>query len=161
MKFFFIFLTLLFFTYISNAQKKCKTLEAKAFISISMPGNIPVDENGNPFLVKENIIRTIYLTTSCQLPPVLLTIKYYNLEGIKISNGVTLKNVIALKVIVDKSIAIKKIKGSTTWRLDIDLGENKIEQNNTLRIQINGTLGKEKFDLKLKSETKLESVPTY
>jgi hypothetical protein len=137
-----LYLACSFFIQITNAQKKCSIVNTNAFATTIFPGTVQVDMNGNEVPTTLNYSRKIYLTTNCNVAPIISSI-FYN----------TVKAKYTIKAITEKSIEIgndkngKKTNVSCTktnylWEVNIDLGENNIATENIKTIILKGTYKK-------------------
>jgi hypothetical protein len=139
-----------FFIQIAQAQKKCSIINTHAFATTIFPGTVQVDMNGNEVPAALNYSRKIYLTTTCNVAPIISSI-FYN----------TVKAKYTIKAINEKSIEIgndkngKKtnvscVKSNYLWEVNIDLGENNIATENMKTIILKGTYKKVVFKLNAK-----------
>jgi hypothetical protein len=154
-------LLLLFFVTNTDAQKPCSILSANAFYSVVMPGNMPVDENGNPRKIKINKSRTIFISSNCNTAPVISKVIYDNVFAAFFIEKATNKEVSNLMDVANNRIKLNLSKSSFLWKITIVESNNISLPENPETISI---LWKQKTKvnkLVIKKEMQLATLPTY
>lgn len=78
MKISLLFMLILAGTPFSHAQTGCTIKKAHAWYTVSMPGTIMTDENGNPVQPTPTITRFIYVEYSGTKPPEIRSVSYHS-----------------------------------------------------------------------------------
>ena len=117
-KLYFILLGLFFLTQ-GNAQLNCKAVKGYAYIIVTIPGNMPVDDNGNPTADRLHKERFIYFITICKLKPVINTVLYNNTVVKADSQPSYEKSFFATRRTDQKTLLIKPGKGKYLWKINI------------------------------------------
>jgi len=123
-----IFFTLFFSAGILTlpAQVRCSINKAYAWFTVTLPGTQRVDESGNPVQPVPFVERFIYLEGNGINKPDVRAVYYNN-----ISVPVTITKVegstvsVGKKVEDEKEIIIRKKKGNTFWKLDLQAPNEK------------------------------------
>jgi hypothetical protein len=155
--------TLIFAFFISSsfAQKKCSVLNANAFYSIPMPGNIPVDENGNPLEIKLNKNRVIFITSNCNIEPVIVKVLYDKTSPNFFIRKAKEDEVAKLEDEANNKIKLNVPKLSFIWKLTIVASSSAAIPENPTLITL---LWKQKSKINtlvIKKELHLAALPTY
>ncbi len=143
------------------AQKKCSVLNGMAYVTTILPGNIPVDENGNPRKLKENKMREIYLVTNCDVLPQIKAIKYGN-RAAKFQITKWTKN--SLQAGIDlqgEKVIMCEATDGYLWKIDLNSESLQSFVYTNQKIYIEGNIKKRPFKLIIKKETALQGMPTY
>jgi hypothetical protein len=155
--------TLLLFFFIANAfaQKPCSVLTANAFYSINMPGNMPVDENGNQRKVKPNLSRTIFISSNCNVAPTISKVMYDNISAPFFIEKAKDDEVNNLMDDANNKIKLNVSKSSFLWKITLvqSGGISIPEKAKTILIE-----WKQKTKtniLAIKKEAQLATLPTY
>jgi hypothetical protein len=155
--------TLMVTFFIANtfAQKTCSILNANAFYSVVMRGNMPVDENGMPRKVKPNLARTIFISSNCSSIPVVSKVMYDNISIPFFIEKTTKEEVSNLMDDMNNKIKLNAPTSSFIWKITIvpSGGVSVPENPKIISIQ-----WKQKTNIKklvLKKETQLATLPTY
>lgn len=155
--------TLLLLFFITNvfAQKPCSILNATAFYSIVMPGNMQVDENGQPRKMKVNKNRTIYISTNCKTAPLISKVIYDAVSPSFFIEKAKVEEVSNLMDDVNNKIVLKVAKSSFLWKISIvESGGISIVEN-PKAIIILWKLKNKPINLFIKNERQLATVPMY
>lgn len=98
------------------AQQKTATEKAYAYFRISLPGNIPVDDQGNPEQ-RTDTVHQVYLETRSQAPD----IAYITLNGLQYDAiAVSMEEVQVGKRAVDNEMIFLRARpGFALWQLDL------------------------------------------
>ncbi len=150
-----------FFIAITFAQKPCSILNASAFYSVVMPGNIQVDENGNPRKVKTNLLRTIFVSSNCNIAPDISKVLYDNISPSFFIEKAKDEEVKNLADDNNNKIKLNVSKSSFLWKISIveSGGISLAEKPRTILI-----LWKQKkkvVKLFIKKEAQLATFPMY
>jgi hypothetical protein len=155
--------TLLLLFFITNvpAQKTCSILTANAFYSIVLPGNMRVDENGNPLKVKPNYSRTIFISSNCTDTPIVSKVMYDNVSPTFYIEKATNEELSNLMDDANNKIKLNAAKSSYQWKIIIvpSGGISLPEKPKIITIQ-----WKQKTKVNrmiLKKEAQLATFPTY
>jgi hypothetical protein len=161
MKNLFIAFVSFFFLNICKAQTICKALNGMAYVTTSLPGMMPVDENGLPRKVEAIKTRTIYLVTSCDEMPQITSIKY----GItKATFSITKDPKYSLLAGINlkgEKVIMCEATDNFLWKVDLDAASLKNLKSSNQKILIEGKIKKKAFKLTIKKEIALEGIPTY
>jgi hypothetical protein len=154
-------LLLLFFIIHTKAQKPCSILSANAFYSIVMPGNMPVDENGNPRKLKPNYSRTIFISSNCNTAPVVSKVFYDNIFAPFFIEKAKNEEVSNLMDDMNNKIKLNVSKSSFLWKISIveSGGISLPEKPKIITIQWKQKANTKK--LAIKKEAQLATLPTY
>jgi hypothetical protein len=155
--------TLLLLFFITNvfAQKPCSVLTANAFYSINMPGNMPVDENGNRRKIKPNLSRTIFISSNCNVTPTINKVIYDNISAPFFIEKAAVEEVSNLMDDANNKIKLSAGKSSFLWKVTIvpSGGVSIPEKPKTISIEWKQ---KNKVNkLAIKKEAQLATLPTY
>jgi hypothetical protein len=155
--------TLLVTFFIANtlAQKTCSILSVNAFYSIVMPGNIPVDENGNPLKLKVNKSRTIFISSNCNVKPIINKIIYDNISPAFFIQKAKHEEISNLKDDANNEIKLNISKSSFLWKIKIVESEGIPLPENPKTISIQWKQKTKANKLVIKKEVQLATLPTY
>ena len=112
-------LLLLFFIINTQAQKNCIVQNANAFYSIVMPGNMPVDENGNQRPLKVHKSRTIFISSNCALEPLISKVIYDNTNGPFFIEKANKEEIANLMDDMNNKIKLNAPKSSFLWKITV------------------------------------------
>ena len=163
MKSFYLFLFSSCFNFVAPAQNTCPVKRAYAFITVSMPGMIAVDEKGNPREAVPSMERCIYLECSGSRMPLIDQILYDN-SAMKS----TLSRINGSTIIVGKQrengfeLKLTCRKGYTLWKVEL----NPVDQQLTIKQDCKNIIIKSRFAgrlcrINLYREAQLMSLPRY
>jgi hypothetical protein len=154
-------LLLSFFMAITSAQKPCSVLTANAFYSIVMPGNMPVDENGNPRKIKPNYSRTIFISSNCNVVPVINKVLYDNISIPFFIEKAVAEEVSSLMDDANNKIKLNAAKYSFIWKITVvpSAGISVPEKPKIISIEWKQKTKINK--LAIKKEIQLATLPTY
>lgn len=158
-----IFSTLLLVFFITNvfAQKPCSVLSANAFYSIVMPGNMQVDENGQPRKRKVNKNRTIYISTNCKTAPSISKVMYDTVSSNFFIEKAKAEEVSSLMDDSNHKIILKVAKSSFLWKISIvESGGISITENPKSIILL-WKLKNRQSKILIKTERQLATIPMY
>lgn len=155
--------TLLLTFFITNvfAQKPCSILSANAFYSIVLPGNMPVDENGNQRKPKINKSRTIFISSNCNAAPVVSKVFYDNISPAFFIEKVTDEEVSGLMDDAGNKIKLTAIKPSFIWKIIIVAMGGVVVPENPSAITIQWKQKTKINKLVVKKEMQLAALPSY
>jgi hypothetical protein len=158
-----IFISFLLISIISCAQSKYGIRKVDAFFSEHLPGNIPVDSDGNSLYPGPDTINTIYLET----------------KGVSIKWIAAWKNGKSFSVVTtaieetpfeagvnklsDKKIILKPAAGNKLWLLQLVKDETPSKSPVKAKpgeIILKGKSGKNTIIQKINSQTELASLPS-
>ncbi|MGB8190363.1 MAG: hypothetical protein WCF67_00530 [Chitinophagaceae bacterium] len=151
------FLSIIFFSAAcllsACAQTKTGIQNTYAYFSISFPGNIPVDENGNP-LKGPDTMRVIYIETSGKAKPVIKSVQYGNVE---FSAAVFAEEKYPVAIgkaqTSNQNIMLSPRKGNTLWR--VELASLRALPSKSKSIIVKGTLNGRAFTRTILKEQEL------
>ncbi len=158
-----IFSTLLLVFFITNvfAQKPCSVLSANAFYSIVMPGNMQVDENGQPRKRKVNKNRTIYISTNCKTAPSISKVMYDTVSSNFFIEKAKAEEVSSLMDDSNHKIILNVAKSSFLWKISIvESGGISIAENPKTIILL-WKLKNKTSKILIKTERQLATIPMY
>jgi hypothetical protein len=151
------FLTLTFLSLLFSACAQTRTgiQKAHAFFKVSIPGNIPVDEQGNP-MKRDDTVRVIYMECSGAAKPeineVLYPGKAYTASVFEEKSSVQVGN----ENYNNSPLSVKPAKGNTLWRVELTpSGAKKTPRTN--KIIIKGARNGRTFSQVIEGETQLAS----
>lgn len=151
-------ITALLFMQLASAQKQCTVSKASAFFRTVPPGNIPVDENGNPRVMPENKERYIYLFSSCKSKPDIEELRYGNDRlNAGIAEGPQKSFFVGISSAGKKTI-LRAAPGYFIWKINVDGATAKRYPQ---KIFIKGKVGLRPFALRLYGETELQIKEMY
>jgi hypothetical protein len=143
------------------AQKPCSILTANAFYSIILPGNMPVDENGNPRKIKPNLARTIFISSNCNITPVISKVIYDNTSIPFFIEKTTNEEVSNLMDDLNNKIKLNIPKSSFVWKITIvPSGDISVPEKPKI-ISIEWKQKTKVNKLVLKKEAQLATFPSY
>jgi tRNA A37 threonylcarbamoyladenosine dehydratase len=154
-------LWLLFFITNVHAQKPCSILSANAFYSVVMPGTMPVDENGNPRKIKPNLARTIFISSNCNITPVISKVIYDNTSIPFFIEKTTNEEVSNLMDDMNNKIKLSAAKSSFIWKIIIVPSGGVSVPENPTTISIQWKQKTKINKLVVKKEMQLATFPTY
>jgi hypothetical protein len=150
----FVLLLSLFFFLNACSQTKTGIRKTYAFFQVSFPGNIPVDDNGNP-MKGADTLRFVYIETSGRQAPTISSAQYNNTtysasvfpaEKVPVTAGT--------KKGSDQKIIIKPAAGNSLWRIELTpAGRTKSLQKSMI---IKGAVNGKPFTTTIKKEVELE-----
>jgi hypothetical protein len=150
-----------FFIAITFAQKPCSVLTANAFYSIVMPGNMPVDENGNQRKIKPNLSRTIFISNNCNVTPVINKVLYDNVSiPFFIEKAVT-EEVSNLIDDANNKIKLNAAKSSFLWKVTVVPSAGISVPEKPKKILIEWKQKNKIIKLVIQKEAQLATFPTY
>jgi hypothetical protein len=155
--------TLLLTFFIANtfAQKPCSVLTANAFYSIVMPGNMPVDENGNQRKIKPNLSRTIFISSNCNVAPVINKVLYDNISIPFFIEKAVNEEVSNLMDDANNKIKLSASKSSFLWKITVvPSGGISVPEKSKI-ISIEWKQKTKIIKLSIKKEIQLATFPTY
>jgi hypothetical protein len=140
MKYLYLLIAGFFFFGNADAQSKCTVLKAKAYYTIAQPGNIQADESGKQVSTTPSKERFIYITTSCEIEPKIISLKYGKISAGTEMEKITESNVVLAKDSDGNDIYFKSAKGAYSWKINVE--ENQLintdaNPNIYLKVQIN------------------------
>lgn len=140
------------------AQTKTGIQTTYAYFRVSTPGNIPVDEQGNP-LKRDDTVRVIYIESSGTAKPEIQSVQYPG-KLYTASVFAEEKFPITVKKKDDQSLAIQpSVKTNKIWRVELTpAGPGKGPRTN--KIVLKGVRGGKAFSQVIASEAELAS-PIY
>lgn len=105
----------------SEAQSKCSIYKANAYFTVSMPGTVMVDEQGNQVRPAPTVQRFIYLECIGTKRPVIQAITYNNIPFTPaMPESFPGSSILAGKRNEDeKEIMLKPRKGNRIWKIEI------------------------------------------
>lgn len=158
-----IFSTIVLVFFITNlfAQKPCSVISANAFYSIVMPGNMQVDENGQPLKKKVNKNRTIFISTNCKTAPTISKVIYDTVSPSFFIEKAKAEEVSSLMDDANNKIILKIAKSSFLWKLSIvESGGISITENPKTIILL-WKLKNKTSKILIKTERQLATIPMY
>jgi hypothetical protein len=158
-----IFSTIVLVFFITNlfAQKPCSVISANAFYSIVMPGNMQVDENGQPLKKKVNKNRTIFISTNCKTAPTISKVIYDTVSPSFFIEKAKAEEVLSLMDDANNKIILKIAKSSFLWKLSIvESGGISITENPKTIILL-WKLKNKTSKILIKTERQLATIPMY
>jgi hypothetical protein len=155
--------TLLLLFFIANifAQKPCSILSANAFYSIVMPGNMPVDENGNPRKVKPNYSRTIFISSNCSVAPVVNKVMYDNISAPFFIEKAKKEEVSNLMDDMNNKIKLNVSTSSFLWKISIVESGGISLPEKPKTILLLWKFKNKSSKILIKNEKQLATVPMY
>ena len=159
-KLYFILLGLFFLTQ-GNAQLNCKSVQGYAYIIVTIPGNMPVDDNGNPTADRLHKERFIYFITTCKLKPVINTVLYNSTVVKADAQSSYKKSFFATRRTDQKSLAIKPGKGKYLWKINIIENSSNPIPDKINTISVTGKIASKTFFVIIKEEIALKGPDTY
>jgi hypothetical protein len=154
-------LLLLFFVTYIHAQKSCSILSANAFYRIVMPGNIPVDENGKRRKIKVNYSRTIFISSNCNVEPVISKVIYDNISPAFFIEKTTNEEISSLMGDMNNKIKLNAAKSSFLWKITIIESDGISVPENPKDISIQWKQKTKLTKLVVKKEVQLATIPRY
>jgi hypothetical protein len=154
-------LLLLFFITNVFAQKTCSILSANAFYSVVMPGNMPVDKNGNPRKIKPNVSRTIFISSNCSASPVVSKIMYDNISAPFFIEKAKDDEVNNLMDDANNKIKLNTPKSNFLWKITVVLSGGISIPEKPKVISIEWKQKNKTYKLPVKKEAQLATLPTY
>lgn len=157
-----IFLTVVCLT--ACAQEKYGIKRVVAFRSLRMPGNIPVDENGNSLFKGPDTINTIYVETSrkgVQWETAWKNGKAYSVVA-ELLPGASFEA--GTGKATGKKIVLTPAKGNQQWLLQLEPLEKTQKAPIALKageLLLKGKYGKTIVLQTVKQQTELEVMPAY
>lgn len=156
MKYLYLLIAAFFFFGNADAQNKCAVLKAKAYYTITQPGNIPVDNNGKQIKVAPSKERVIYITTSCKTEPKIFSLKYGNTGAVADLEKITGSSIILAKDFDGNDIYFRAAKGTYIWKINVQ--ENQSEETDAFpNIYLKVLINKKTQVIRIYSETLLPS----
>ncbi len=155
--------TLLLLFFITNifAQKPCSILSANAFYSVVMPGNMPVDENGNPLKIKPNLSRTIFISSNCNITPIISKVSYDNIFPAFFIEKAKDEEVSNLMDDTNNKIKLNARKSSFLWKVTVVPSAGISVPEKPKKISIEWKQKNKIIKLVIQKEAQLATFPTY
>lgn len=137
-------------------QTKSSIRNSYAFFRMFIPGNLPVDDNGNP-LHGPYPVRIIYIETSGAATPKVESVQCgkWMFEGSVFAEE-KVPVVVGKSKATGKDVVISPRKGNKLWRVELT-PTTEIRLSPNKNIVVRGVLGGRKFTRVISKETELES----
>jgi hypothetical protein len=149
-------LLLLFLFLFLNAcsQTKSGIRKSYAFFQLSFPGNIPVDDNGNPMRGADTL-RFVYMECSGNKAPAISSVQYNNrmYDAAVFPAGKTPATP-GIKKGSNEKVVLKPAAGNSLWRIELTPIERKAAPQKGMIIK--GALNGRPFTSTIKKEIELE-----
>jgi hypothetical protein len=154
-------LWLLFFIPNVHAQKPCSIITANAFYSIVMPGNMQVDEIGQPVQQKLNKNRSLFISTNCKTTPLVSKVMYDSVPSIFFIEKAKAEEVSNLMDYSNNKIKLKIATSGFLWKISIvESGSISIPEK-PKKITILWKQKTKLYKLIVLNEKQLATVPMY
>ncbi len=117
-----------FFALSSCAQTKNLIVRSDAYYVIPIPGNIPVDDNGNPLELKRDTVFTVYIeakSSGIQWEKAWKNGRYFSIIPAVIKKS---KVEVGETKTENKKIVLTPQKGNTLWQLELS-DDNKHQKS--------------------------------
>jgi hypothetical protein len=159
---YFLFYSLLSIGFFACAQSKYAVKNIYSFYKVHLPGNIPVDENGNE-IPSRDTVNLIFIESSKEdihwdtawkngktyfIIPTLIDTGFFDVGTNKMTN---------------ENMIIHAFAGNKLWQLQLIASEKKILQPSNIlqgEILLRGTYNGKRILQKIKSQVELNSIPT-
>ena len=148
---------------VSRAQSNYGIKKIRAFYTERLPGNIPVDQNGNSLYKGPDTLITIYAEISGKGPE-WKTAWYHNVSY-TVSSSLVLQTPYeaGTRAIDGKKVILKPAAGNKLWQLILQKGNDKIKLPQKIRsgeILLSGKYRDKNFLYKIGSLIQLTSLPS-
>jgi hypothetical protein len=146
--------------YCSNAQNY-KIQKAVAFFTVSLPGMIQKDSNGNTIRPLPTIERFIYIESNYKNKPLIDSVWY---NSTFFANTVDLVNqnkiTAGINSATGKSVVLTAKKGNHLWKINLQPSGSFVAHEDVKKILLKATLGKVKIKQVISAEIEL-AVPEH
>ncbi len=147
----------------SFAQKNCSIKKAFAFYTVSVPGMIRKDDNGNEVRPTPSVERTIYMECSGTKAPVLEAILYDNIIlKTTVTKAETAMITVGRKPNAEKDYTLTAAKGNTIWKVLLQPADEKTAvAEDCKNIIIKSRSGSKACRYNINKEAELVGLPNY
>ena len=145
------------------AQNSCNIKKAYAFYTVSVPGMIMKDDNGNDVRPAPSVERIIYIECSGTKTPVFEAISYNNimLKTI-VTKTETASITVGKRPNTEKDYTLKAGKGNTIWKIVVQQADgNTAVAEGCKNIIIKSRSGTKVCRFNINKETELMGLPNY
>lgn len=149
----------------SIAQKSCSIKKAYAFYTVSVPGMIRKDDNGNDVRPTPSVERIIYLECSGTKAPVFEAILYNNIilkATVTKTETATATITVGRKPNAEKDYILTAGKGNTIWKVLLQPTDERTRvAEGCKNIIIKSRTGSKVCRYNINKETELVGIPNY
>ena len=158
-----LYLTLLglFFLVGLQAQVNCKAIKGYAYSLVTLPGTMPVDENGHQIPPRLNKERFIYIITNCKTTPTINNVLYGKTIAKTDAKPTAETSFTATKSNDQKAVLLKPTKGNYLWKISVLENNSKPIADKNSSISVTGKINKKPFFILMKEEIELQGPETY
>jgi hypothetical protein len=160
-----IYITIMLFLLPACAQTQTILQKSQAFYTIKLPGNIMVDESGQPVNAGPRIERILYIEVSSKLQPQVEAVLY---NGVTYNASIFLEDQSPVTIgklkTNGKTVLFQPRKGNRIWRIEVGEptnGNAVIKQNEVKKIEIRGNANGKRFSNIIMKETELQTFDAY
>ena len=145
------------------AQKSCSIKKAYAFYTISVPGMIMKDDNGNDVRPTPSVERIIYMECSGTKAPVIEALLYNNtILKTTVTKTETGTITVGRKPNTEKDYTLTAGKGNTIWNIVVQQADgNTAVGEGCKNIIIKSRSGNKVCRYNINKETELMGLPNY
>jgi len=147
----------------AGAQNTEKIERAYAFYKVTMPGIMPVDENGQPREMPANIERFIYIECRGTQMPRVTEVLYNNTAFTATITGLKDGRILVGKKAENgQDVQLLAKKGNRFWMISLQPANNKPQPpQGSKQVIIKSRIGSKPYKFYLYKETQLETLPSY
>jgi hypothetical protein len=136
--------------------------KASAFLTVSVPGTVMVDDKGNQVPPKLITERSVFIETNYKGKPKIDSVLY---NGILFTSSVADKETTSLHIGIRKDneqpVKLTKKKGNHIWQIYLQSPADHDITYAVKKIVVIGKLDKKVFRYSINAETELSALPRY